>query len=221
MAGRGRGRKPEEARKSKPISIRFPAHIFSELERAAAEGGRSLAEEINARLVLSLHQNEAREKAFGGTETQVILLLIARVLTGLSQLGNHWLKDPYLFNQAEEAIAEILDVKRPTGEPFPAENIIELWQAPPFIKTEEPKAETLQKISEYPLGRMLANAALTELSFARRAGNIDQDEDIKPSSMPAHVLLGLALSGVFKETEPNRPLWSPWASKRMLSGGKK
>jgi hypothetical protein len=214
-------RKPEEARKSRPISIRFPARIFSELERAATEGGRSLAEEINARLALSLYQNEAHEKAFGGKETHDLLWLIARVLTGLSQLGNHWLKDPYLFNQGEEAIAEILDIKRPAGDPFPAENIIDFWQAPPFVKSDEAKTETLQKIAEYPLGRMLANAALTELDFARRDPNNSNQEEIEPSSMPARILFRLAISGVFTKTKPNRALWSPWASKRMLSGENK
>jgi hypothetical protein len=135
----GGGRKPqgEFARLGRPISVRMPDEMRKELERAAAESGRSVTQELLRRVQNSFYRDRERERdpALYG-----LLYLIGQIAEHISQvalmspnhrgsLGSRWRTDRFMFQAFKAAVEFLLNVlEEPRGKlapesPIPADLI--------------------------------------------------------------------------------------------------
>jgi hypothetical protein len=102
----------------KPLKVALPPDLRSRVERAAADHGRSLGEEIRARV----------EQSFGwerfDPRTRTFLIRIARLAFLLpEQVGHAWHGNAGAHEVFRQAIALLLARAKPPGEPMldPAE----------------------------------------------------------------------------------------------------
>ena len=116
-----RGRKPlgEYAGKSTVMNFRIMPDTRAALVRASEESGRSLSQETEHRLRRDLFQH-------GSAQTHAVLRTIGFAIDGLVNIKNpkaNWLDDPYLFQQARQAITTLLDLFKPdAAAPNPEES---------------------------------------------------------------------------------------------------
>lgn len=90
------------------FSIRMPASLRVQLERAAAENGRTLNKEIRARLRQSLESDKVVE-GFGGRRSYAFFRLLSLLRPmDFSRKRRHWLDDRYLYAQVATAIQVVL-----------------------------------------------------------------------------------------------------------------
>jgi hypothetical protein len=118
---RRRGRPTKDAKAKRAIfSTRITAELRVALERAAKDSGKSLSNEIEARLLRSFeHEAEIKRvlAAFGGEQNYAVLRFIAEVIRRIdAATGRRWTDDPWSFNQVRQAIAYLLDEWRPDGD---------------------------------------------------------------------------------------------------------
>ena len=114
---RGRPPKPEQERKRGYLAFRARDHLRDDLRRRAEREGRSISEEIEHRLERSLYE----EELFGdAVHVRLVVQNIGRIfhelelLTGRRAFGPHG--DPWLHQQAWEALSRWFAATRPAGE---------------------------------------------------------------------------------------------------------
>jgi hypothetical protein len=113
-----------EQRRSEPVSIRLTKAVRDQVEKArrGPEGDKTLSQEIELRLRQSFSLEDDIRKRFGGTGTYRILQLIAEATRLIENncLGNppeqHWLDDPFTFDQVVSMINALLEYFRPHGK---------------------------------------------------------------------------------------------------------
>lgn len=117
MAKRGRPTGPA-GRKSAQLSIRIAPDLRAKLEAVvrADESGRSLSQEIEARLRLSFGEEQRRQDEFGGPTTYWFFRIVAGQISAIEQdTGHRWWKDPYTFEQCVELMADTFKPFKPAG----------------------------------------------------------------------------------------------------------
>jgi hypothetical protein len=114
-----------------PMSFRVTPDFKAMLDQAAAQSGRSLAQEIELRLVHSFRDQRIVESTMAlayGERLAAILLTIGTVLKdggptwGIIATREHgidWLNNAYAYDQAVKATAHLLEAFRPVGDPAP------------------------------------------------------------------------------------------------------
>ena len=111
----GGGRKPkgEFAKLGSPSSIRLPPEMRDQLEAAAQRSGRSLSQEMLARLDSSL--NRDRNKAVDPA-MRALCFLISSLARSIHWNKPNWRADPFLFRAIKIGIGKLLDALEPGGE---------------------------------------------------------------------------------------------------------
>jgi hypothetical protein len=118
--------------KRHPLNMRTTKELRDLLEASAQRSGRSLAQEVEARVQTSFEiERRADERqladVFGNREVFGIVKLIARAMNEVGRVAGfratftleaaeHWLDNPYAYDQATRAVAHILEEFRPAGE---------------------------------------------------------------------------------------------------------
>lgn len=111
-----RGPAPGPARKGTPTGIRFDVELKERIAAAATEAGRSFSEEVVRRLSLSLAFDRQRTLAFDDPAAEALVTYIAYALDQIEdQCAAPWSRDPWTFEQASEAIREVVSFFRPVG----------------------------------------------------------------------------------------------------------
>jgi hypothetical protein len=104
----------ESAGKSTVFSTRITPELRRAIERAAAESGRSLSQEIEFRLRRSFDEDAKIVEIFGGQQIYALMRLIGCVLT-MQDRTTSWLSDQVAFDLATHAIGKMLKMFRPGG----------------------------------------------------------------------------------------------------------
>lgn len=125
---RGRPAIPEAERRQQ-IGVRTSPGLKSDLERAAAENGRSVAQEAELRLVDSFES----ERRAGGVETAHLLRMMADQIAMIERAtGKRWHRDLTTWAAVAEAIAkgpiQQLRPDRTTDDEVANEAWDQLWQ---------------------------------------------------------------------------------------------
>jgi hypothetical protein len=95
----------------KPLKIAFSPDLRSRLESAAARHGRSIGEEVRARVQETFSREEL------GPHAQLLLLLIARLAAVAKlQTGRDWFADPATAKVFLDAVVAMLARWRPKGD---------------------------------------------------------------------------------------------------------
>lgn len=100
---RGGQRKPAAVRKRNNLTFRTRDQLRDQLERAAAKTGRSISEEVEHRLTLSLFGEDI---VFGDPAMRHIVTLMASTFMAMGELNSggkpvaEWIKDPDVFRRA-------------------------------------------------------------------------------------------------------------------------
>lgn len=116
-----------------PVSWRMTPEFKTKLEQAAAQSGKSLAQEIEQRLEASFHDQRRLTDALDltfGPQLSAFLMLLGRVMhtTGRSagfsttntlDGAENWMLNPHAFDQVIEAANAILEAARPEGDTAP------------------------------------------------------------------------------------------------------
>jgi TraY domain len=114
----GGGRKPKgEIRgKSHTLTTRITQETRSGLEREAARSGRSLSQEIEVRLVNSLHMPEHIEKEWGKPHVYALARLISQLVIGIElSTGKSWRQDSFTAHAVRAATDIIVARLIPDG----------------------------------------------------------------------------------------------------------
>jgi hypothetical protein len=122
---RGRPRKKEDERKTAHLGVRVTPELRDKLAAAHAEAGRTLSQEIEARLRLSFDERQV-EEAFGGPTTFWFLRCLARGIGRLEAIDSvagpiqptavrRWWEDQYIFEMCAAFVAEAIQRMRPAG----------------------------------------------------------------------------------------------------------
>lgn len=110
---------PYSSRKA-VVTIRMQSDTRAALMGAIAKSKRALSQEIEHRLRQSFENEKNIAHAFGNKRNYAVMrMLSAAIETNLNLKKGKtadWLSDPYLFAQAEKAIAATLSHLRPNGE---------------------------------------------------------------------------------------------------------
>jgi hypothetical protein len=113
------------------MSFRVTPDFKAMLDHAAAQSGRSLAQEIELRLVQSFRDQRIVESTMAlayGERLAAILLTIGTVLKeggpswgfmATQEIGGDWLSNAFAYDQAAKATAHLLEAFRPVGDPAP------------------------------------------------------------------------------------------------------
>jgi hypothetical protein len=123
---RGRPRLNEQDRKTEPVGIRLTKELRGLLEDARGRSGaRSLSQEIEARLWSALTAEKEIEKRLGGPTTSAFLSIVADGIIAIQTHfdGEHWLDDPFVYEQVREMLGKMLDRRKPRGRRVLPENI--------------------------------------------------------------------------------------------------
>src|SRR3546814_727442 len=124
MAPRGRAPQGEYSNKLATLSTRITEDLRRALETAKTESGRSLSQEIEARLRASFENERAISDAFGDRQTYAVMRIIGGVLDALRNPGEDrpdWLDDPYAHDAMVGAVLNVLEVFRPRSEEHTSE----------------------------------------------------------------------------------------------------
>lgn len=110
----GRPPLPPGERRRASMGFRPTPAIRRELEQTAFANGRSLSQEIEARLELSFAVEKTRIEAFGGDATDAVTKALAAAANAVSQKAKRsWLEDAGVYREVEKAIFLLLDAFRP------------------------------------------------------------------------------------------------------------
>jgi hypothetical protein len=111
----GGGRKPkgEFAKLGSPSSIRLPPEMRDQLEAAAQRSGRSLSQEMLARLDSSL--NRDRNKAVDPA-MRALCFLFSQLAYSIHWNMPNWRSDRFLFKAIKIGITKLLDALEPSGQ---------------------------------------------------------------------------------------------------------
>jgi len=124
---RGRGRPPKtggEVKRSK-VFMRMRPSVKAALDAEAREAGRSLSEEIEARLEASLRGERSLDERLDdiyGRHAAELMKLIGRILRGSPAWAgvsaeDEWLNHPIAYTMAERQIRRMLERLRPPDAP--------------------------------------------------------------------------------------------------------
>ena len=109
----------------KTTSTRITAETRARLEEAAADSGRSLAQEIEFRLAWSFAKEKSQAEisdgavggfyaSFGNLETFLVARVLANAIQTIEAVtGKNWMDDPEVHRQTQVACIKILDAFRP------------------------------------------------------------------------------------------------------------
>ena len=157
----GGGRKPlgEFARLGRPISVRMPEEMRKDLERAAAESGRSVTQELLRRVQNSFYRDRERER---DPALYALLFMIGQLAEHIAQtadlrglipakhraaLGSRWRTDRFLFKAFKFAVPYLLNqLDEPSGKlesPVTPNDIKR--QSDSFAEDHNPKLARLAK----------------------------------------------------------------------------
>ena len=141
----GRPKKPAAERKRNTLRFRATDEVWKQLVSSATRRGRSLSEEIEARMTASLDVHsrieEALTLAYGARVTGLLIILGAAMCRGGSAaelyrvrnisvaFKDTWIDEPYAFAQARQAALRVLDLAKPDGEPSPSQAVVETLSA--------------------------------------------------------------------------------------------
>lgn len=133
-------RKKSGGGKIVPLSMRTTAEIRQRMEKAAEANGRSLASEVEDRLLSSFNQDDMLEAMFGNAE----LINLFRILAASTDIverrtGNSWTADYETFVAVRTAWKKLIDEFCPIPAPKnvkAARKVAELDPGPP---PENPK----------------------------------------------------------------------------------
>lgn len=115
-----------------PMSFRVTPEFKRMLDDASAKSGKSLSQEVEARLEQSFrdeqHLEQALELIYGKALAGILTILgdVMQRVGARAVTASHppnavengdWLADPYAFDQASKAAGVILDAIRPEGDP--------------------------------------------------------------------------------------------------------
>jgi hypothetical protein len=117
----GRPPKEEGTKRDTRLSVRISSKLRDVLEAARhdPEHERSLSDEVALRLWESFTADERIEKRFAGTDTALLLQILAEQIRAIEVgLGgeHHWLDHPFVFDQVRKMIGVLLDRFTPSGQ---------------------------------------------------------------------------------------------------------
>jgi hypothetical protein len=92
------------------VALRLPRELHAELKRAA--GGRSVSEEMRARLEQSLLRDLAND-----APTRALTEAISELARNVKAYYGDWHENPYAFAVFRVAVETLLSKMRPKGEP--------------------------------------------------------------------------------------------------------
>lgn len=107
--------KPTGDGKRHPLNMRTTKETREKLESAAAANGRSLAQEVEARLEASF----AEERGFGGPEMRQLAYLMTSAFQVASQrdaTDKNWVTNPYSYGAGVAGVLDALLIGFPNGE---------------------------------------------------------------------------------------------------------
>jgi hypothetical protein len=143
---------PKPTGKTETILARVTPDLRQRLKSEANERGRALSAEIEERLKRSF-DDPADQPHWGKSRTNyTFCVLIGELLSGLTySLGACWINDPYVFQQAKEAVVALMDLLQPPGEQTLPDDVIDL-RSPLFRsryadKTDQEARKELEQIA--------------------------------------------------------------------------
>ena len=124
---RGRPPKPVSALRRNNVTIRFRDQTKQMLQESAAKNGRSLSEEIEARIERSSADDDyfrRMREELGGAEAYALLMIIGRVMHRVGPTAammdkkdpRTWSSNPFAYDQVVKGVMTVLDAMRPPGE---------------------------------------------------------------------------------------------------------
>lgn len=138
---RGRPALPE-AEKRQQIGVRTSATLKADLERAAAENGRSVAQEAELRLIQSFE----RERISGSADTDRLLASLAAEIALIErQTGKRWWRDVMTWAAVAEALRDGPIQRMKPDQPHDDDVVRDAWDAAFAIyKAKAPLLERLR-----------------------------------------------------------------------------
>ena len=130
FGGRPRERQPQEGERVH-LGIRVTPEMKERIEKAAELSGRSQSQEAELRLERSFDQEDLLSEVLGlafGKQLAGVLMMLgyAMLEAGRSassvrtaERGKNWIDDPYAYEQAVKAAADVLDAIHPPGKATP------------------------------------------------------------------------------------------------------
>ena len=124
----GKKRSPQKGKaggKLYPLSMRTTLEVRKLLEDAAAKNGRSMASEVEDRLLASFTREQREVQiaveaasgvyiSFGDPETFTLMRLLANAISLIEQRSSGtWDKDPETFDQVKKACVTVLEIFGP------------------------------------------------------------------------------------------------------------
>ena len=200
----GRPRSAEQARAGEYVGFRAPKELKDRLEHAAAAANRSLSTEAQVRLEHSFvreeHFGEALSVAYGEGVAALLLIIgdvinaggryaiavrfsMPSLVAAIRRNGDIWLNEPYAFEQAKQAVLQVLDLARPDGEPVP-----------PSRAAMPPDEQNLDPMK---LGGRVANEIVDELLQPRSAPN-PSSAHLQRIQEEAQAIIAKTLAGVMR-----------------------
>jgi hypothetical protein len=108
------------------VGFRCPRQLKGWLEIAAADSGRSLSTEVQARIEQSFLEGTALRLAYGPDGAKLLNVLGQLLRHGPGAAGadiqSNWPTDPIAYSIMEREITHALKRLRPPGKPLPATN---------------------------------------------------------------------------------------------------
>ena len=99
-----------------PLNMRTTRELRERLEREAADSGRSLAQEVEARLERSFMSEEGRYLEFGDADTFQFCRLLSQMADMMTLAhGKRWKDDPGWFMYVVGAWAEMVNLRAGEG----------------------------------------------------------------------------------------------------------
>jgi hypothetical protein len=138
---RGRPARTPQPGERVPMSWRVTPELKAQLDRVAAQSGRSVAQEIEQRLEASFQDERRLKDALDltlGPQFSGIVILLAHAMRDASRIAHSvaqfyarhyssgeappddWVSDPFSYDQMVRAAIMILEALRPEGERVPA-----------------------------------------------------------------------------------------------------
>lgn len=154
--------------------MRVTPALQSILSDAAKQDGRTVSDEIARRLEASFDDDLLPDR-FGGRTTWALLELIAAALSQLREdTGECWHRDPFSFDHALKAVAEVLGYFRPPGEPdIPEDHAVLQEMRAQFEVDNVPAKQRASaerklraQLRTYPFGVMAARMAVFRVEVA-------------------------------------------------------
>jgi hypothetical protein len=119
MAKRGAKAQGEYTGRSKVFSSRITPETLEKVTQAAKLSGRSVSQEFETRIVRSFREDEAIDRMFGSKRVFALMKMLAAAADSCWRPDRDdvsWLDDPWLFDQASDAINLILAVYSPVRD---------------------------------------------------------------------------------------------------------